>query len=220
MISNLFSKLRYGGLSSQLSGLAASREEAMRETLGDPEFIDRDTDRNRRVDVYGFGRNFVAGCDGGADDDAGVVLVTSGMSDRLMPIPPGAEGEASPAAELIWYVREPNREFIGNLRWLAKLAAIDRTWFGSGHRVPMPDPPLSFCGFRTFLLLTPIVRTDRELLAAVRTAGHPIETLCVHLISEPEYALIKRADGLRSFFDLLDEGDYPIVFDPRRESLL
>jgi hypothetical protein len=220
MISNLFSKLRHGGSSSSLSGLALAREQAMYDVLGEPEFIDRDTNPNHRVDVYGFARNFIADCDDGADDDAGVVLVTSGMSDRLMPIPPAATGEASPAAELIWYVREPNREFIGNLRWLAKLANMDKTWFGSGHRVPMPDPPLSFCGFRTFLLLTPIIRPDRELLTAVYAAEHPIETLCVHLISEPEYALIKRTDGLRSFFDLLDEGDYPIVFDPRRESLL
>ena len=43
--------------------------------------------------------------------------------------------------------------------------------------------------------------------------------MCVNLISEPEYALIKRA-GLRRFFDLLDERDYPLVFDPQRASLV
>lgn len=217
MISKLFSKLRPVA-SPPLSGLMAAREQAMRATLGDPAFVDRDGDQNHRIDIYGFGRNFVEDCD--AADHEGVVLVTSGMSDRPMRIPAEAEGEASPAAELIWYVREPNREFIGNLRWLAKLADIDKTWFGSGHRVPMPDPPLSFCAFRTFLLLTPIIGTDRELFATVRADGHAVETLCVHLISELEYSLIKRTNGLRTFFDLLDEGDYPLVFDPRRESML
>lgn len=218
MISRLLSKLRPAAPAP--SGLAASREQAMRAALGDPAFIDRDDDPDRRVDIYGFGRNFVEDCARHAAADEGVVLVTSGMSDRPMRIPAEAEGQASPATELIWYVREPHREFIGNLRWLAKLADIDKTWFGSGHRVPMPDPPLSFCGFRTFLLLTPIIGSDRELFAAVRAGGHAIETLCVHLISEPEYGLIKRTNGLRTFFDLLDEGDYPLVFDPRRASLL
>jgi hypothetical protein len=218
MINRLFSKLR--APAPPLSGLMAARDQAMREALGEPEFVDRDADQNHRVDIYAFGRNFIAGCDEEADDDEGLVLVTSGMSDRPMRIPAEAAGQASPAAELIWYVRELDHEFIGNLRWLAKLANFDRTWFGSGHRVAMPAPPLSFCGFKTFLLLTPIIGTDRELLAAVRADGHPIETLCVHLISEPEYDLIKRTGGLRSFFDLLDDGDYPIVFDPRRPSLL
>ena len=223
MVNKLFSKLGLsivgGRDASAASGLMASREQAMREALGDPAAVYRDDARDHRVDVYAFGRNFAADCDEGAEDDDGYVLVTSGMSDRPMPIPAGAWGRASPLTELIWYVRKPDSEFIGNLRWLAKLANFDKTWFASGHRIPMPGPILSFCPFKTFLLLEPIIRTDRELLASVATGGPPIETLCVHLISEPEYALIKR-DGLRRFFDLLDANDYPLVFDPRRASLV
>jgi hypothetical protein len=200
--------------------MMASREQAMREALGDPDFVYRDETQDHSVDIFGFGRNFVEECDGATDDDHGYVLVTSGMSDRPMPIPSGAQDQASPLAELIWYVREPNHEFVHNLRWLAKLANFDNTWFGSGHRIPMPKPPLSFCYFKTFLLLSPIIRSDRELFASVQTEGPSIDALCVHLISEPEYALIKREKGLRTFFDLLDNGDYPLVFDPDRASLL
>jgi hypothetical protein len=224
MVNKLFSKL---GLSivggrdapSAASGLKALREEAMREALGEPDFVDRDRARDHRVDVYGFGRNFAPDCDDEAADDDGVVLVTSGMSDRPMRVPAGAWGRASPLAEMIWYVRKPDREFIGNLRWLAKLAEFDKTWFASGHRIPMPGPPLSSCPFKTFLLLTPIVFSDRTLFAPVETGGPPIDALCVHLISDAEYALIKR-DGLRRFFDRLDAGGYPLVFDPHRASVV
>jgi len=222
MVNKLLSKLGLsvvGGRDAPAaSALMAPREQALREALGDPEAVYRDEAADHRVDVHVHGRDFVADCDDGPND-AGYVLVTSGMSDRPMPIPAGAWSRASPLTELIWYVRKPNRELVGNLRWLAKLANFDKTWFASGHRIPMPEPPLSFCAFKTFLLLTPIIRPDRELFASVETGGPGIETLCVHLISEPEYALIKR-DGLRRFFDLLDAGDYPFVFDPQRTSLV
>ncbi|HUI95360.1 MAG TPA: suppressor of fused domain protein [Xanthobacteraceae bacterium] len=219
MVNKLFSRLFVVGgreAPSPASELMAPRAHAMREALGDPVAVYRDDAADHRVDVHAYGRNF-ADCD--EDDDDGYVLVTSGMSDRPMPIPAGAWGRASPLTELIWYVRKPHREFVGNLRWLAKLANFDNTWFASGHRIPMPEPPLSFCPFKTFLLLTPILRLDRGLLASVETGGPPIETLCVHLISEPEYALIKR-DGLRRLFDRLDAAGYPLVFDPHRASLV
>jgi hypothetical protein len=224
MVNKLFSKLGLsivGGREAPpaASRLVALREEAMREALGDPAFVDRDRAQNHRVDIYGFGRDFAADCDDGAEDDDGVVLVTSGMSDRPMRIPAGAWGRASPLAEMIWYVRKPDREFIGNLRWLAKLADFDKTWFASGHRIPMPGPPLSSCPFRTFLLLTPIVVSDRALFGSVATGGPAIDALCVHLISDAEYALIKRA-GLRTFFDRLDARGYPLVFDPHRASVV
>ena len=224
MVNKLSSKLVRSQVGSRQapaaarSGLMTSREQAMREALGNPDVVYRDDSQDHPVDIYGFGRNFDAECgEDVADDD--YVLVTSGMSDRPMPIPLGVKDQASPLAELIWYVRELNREFVHNLRWLAKLANFDKTWFASGHRIPMPEPPLSFCSFKTFLLLSPVIGPDRELFASVQTGGRSIETLCVHLISEPEYALIKR-DGLRTFFGLLDNSDYPVVFDPDRASLL
>ncbi|WP_426535168.1 suppressor of fused domain protein [Bradyrhizobium sp. McL0615] len=44
-----------------------------------------------------------------------------------------------------------------------------------------------------------------------------MEILTVNLISDREYELIKR-DGLDTFLDLLDENDYPAIFDPARKS--
>ncbi|MGO8506667.1 hypothetical protein AB9F35_35710, partial [Rhizobium leguminosarum] len=37
------------------------------------------------------------------------------------------------------------------------------TWFGFGHRVPMPTPTVEGCDFRTFLFLTPIIETDQRI---------------------------------------------------------
>lgn len=207
---------------------AQLRLQAMLDELEDePEqtFLDS-ADAEHRVDIHAFGRNFVEDC--GADeasddadaDDEGYVLVTNGMSDRLMPAPAGGVPEgASRAVELVWYVRDLNPEYIANLRWLAKLPAFDGFFLGSGHRVPMPEPPLSFCAFRTFFFLSPIYRPDERMLSGVTVdEGEAVATLTVNLISEAEYALVKREDGFGELLDLFDANDHPMVFDPQRSS--
>jgi hypothetical protein len=201
--------------------LSEARLGAMVDALDEPDHVDRDTDADHKIDVYAFGRNFVEECDDDAEDDEGYVLITSGMSDRLMTAPAGTEVDETLATELIWYVRDLNPAYFHMLRWLAKLPTIDATWFGAGHRVPMPEPPLSFCGFRTFLLLQPIIATDRDLFDGLMQQDQPIETLVVHLIADAEYALIKSdEEGLNTFLDLLDENDYPLLFDPNRVSFV
>ncbi|WKB55948.1 suppressor of fused domain protein [Eleftheria terrae] len=200
--------------------LAPARRAAMTAALGDPHLVDADPDRSQPIDIFVFERNFIEECDDDADDDPGYVLVTSGMSDQLMTLPDEGADDASPAVELVWYVRDLNPEYLANLRWLAKLPFIDATWFAMGHTIAMPRPPLSFCEFSAFLLLPPIIRTDRELFEDLEQQGHPIETLTVHLLSEPEYRLVKTEDGLDEFLDLLDEHDYPLIFDPARASIV
>jgi hypothetical protein len=200
--------------------LADKRREAMIDALGEPEHVDHDADTERQVDIYAFGRNFIEACDSAAEDDEGFVLVTSGMSDRLMTPSDAFDADDSLAAELVWYVRDLNPEYFGVLRWLAKLPSMDNTWFGMGHTVPMPQPPLSFCAFSTFLFLPPIIRTDRDLLEDLEQQGHAVRTLVVHLISPQEHALVRQEEGLDQFLDLLDEHDYPLVFSPSRESIV
>jgi hypothetical protein len=224
-------KILTGGTASGPAGAAPTRAQlrlqAMLDGLEDePEqtFLDS-ADAEHRVDIHAFGRNFVEDCDadGGDNDDnnnEGYVLVTNGMSDRLMPTPPGGVPEGmTRAAELVWYVRDLNPEYISNLRWLAKLPAFDRFFLASGHRVPMPEPPLSFCGFQTFFFLSPIYRPDARMLSGVTVdEGETVATLAVHLISEAEYALVKREGGFGELLDLFDANDHPMVFDPQRSS--
>jgi len=222
----MFAKLKkalMGGAADATPTRAQLRLQAMLDELEDePEqtFLDS-ADAEHRVDIHAFGRNFVEeGDDGESADDEGYVLVTNGMSDRLMPAPSNGVPEGmTRAAELVWYVRDLDPEYISNLRWLAKLPAFDRFFLASGHRVPMPEPPLSFCGFQTFFFLTPIYRPDARLLSGVTAdEGEAIATLTVNLISEAEYALVKREGGLDELLDLFDANDHPMVFDPQRTS--
>jgi hypothetical protein len=203
--------------------LNESRIAAIIEALGEPDqvFADQREPGKQPIDIYAFARNFVEDCDDDAPEreDNGFVLVTSGMSDRLMHGPAGGDTNASLAAELLWYVREPSLELIAHLRWLARLPEIDTTWLGHGHTIPLPSPPLNNAPFKVTLLLSPIIVTDSELFGELETATHTIETLVVHLVSDAEYAQIKsRDEGLNEFLDLLDERNYPLVFDPARPS--
>ena len=166
-----------------------------------------------RIDVHAFGRDFVPDCEEGSDE--GYILLTNGMSEQRMAIPPQAE--ARRRAELMWYVREPTPEISTTLRWLATVPSIDDTWFGFGHRLPMPAPPIAGTDFKTFLFLTPIIAPDQRIAETLSVAGEPVEILTVNLISDREYELIK-SEGLDAFLDLLDENDYPPVFDPSRKS--
>ena len=180
--------------------------------LGEREYTFSDAS-SRRIDVHAFGRDFVPDCEEGSDE--GYVLLTNGMSEQRMAVPDQAEAKVR--AELMWYVREATPEVSATLRWLASVPLLDDTWFGFGHRVPMPAPPVPGTDFKTFLFLTPIVTPDQRIAEALSVAGDPVEILTVNLISDREYELIKR-EGLDAFLDLLDENDYPPIFDPSRKS--
>lgn len=211
------SDILYGVAEANDETLAAMRLRAMASELGEADHMDLDDDPALRVNIYAFGRNFVEECDTDAEDQEGYVLVTSGMSDRLMTAPADADVDDTLATELVWNVPDLNPAYFATLRWLAKLPEIDRTWFGQGHTVPMPTPPLENCPFKTFLFLPSIIRTDRELFEHIDHAGHAIGTLCVHLISDSEYALVRNSEeGLGEFLDLLDDNDHPHVFNPAR----
>jgi Suppressor of fused protein (SUFU) len=200
-----------------------ARLATMIEELGEPNHVLRDDDKNFPVDIYAFGRDF-GDCDDDDDHDEGYVLVTNGMSDKLMhrPVVSSASDleEESLAVELIWYVREVTADYIHYLRWLAKLPQIDETWFGSGHTVPMPEAPLDGCAFKTFFFMSPIIETDKYLLSEFQHGEHDVEMLTVNLISDAEYALVKTNNGLNQFFDLLDEKNYPTIHDPERASFV
>ena len=198
--------------------LAAAREAALLAGLGEPERIDRDGDRRHRVDVHVYARDFAA--DRASGRNEGCVLVTSGMSDRLMAMPEGYDGDESAARELLWYVRAPHQAFIERLRWLAKLPFAEGSWLGYGHTVPLPEPPLAGSPFSTFLLLPPVVAADRHLFDNLHLHGQGVEPLAVHLVSDAEYDLVRSDEGLDVFLDLLDVHRYPLVFDPARPSYL
>ncbi|MFK4488046.1 suppressor of fused domain protein [Bradyrhizobium sp. USDA 336] len=211
MLSRLAKFVSGSNLPSPGSDLYRQRLAIYESELGEPERTFTDY-AERRIDIHAFGRDFVPVCQ--EDSDEGYVLLTNGMSEQRMH---GVPGDAKPRAELMWYVREPTQDVCANLRWLANLPFIDTTWFGFGHRVALPWPPVAGTDFQTFLLLTPIIGPDKEIAEALEIAGDPVEILTVNLISHQELGLIK-SRGLDPFLDLLDENDYPPIFDPARKS--
>jgi Suppressor of fused protein (SUFU) len=183
----------------------------------DLEFADErnGSDETDRIEVVGFERDFAEECDPGSNP--GYALLTNGMSNRRMNVPADVDPDTPRRSELMWSVRKPTNQIVTMLRWLAELPFLDDTWFSFGLRVPMPEPPISGCVFRTFLFLIPIIRRDQELAEALRIENDPVTVLTVHLISEAEYQLI-RANGLDPLLDLFDESEYPPIFDPNRPS--
>ena len=196
-----------------------ARLATMIEEFGEPDHVLLDDDKDFTVDIYAFGRDF-GDCDDDDDHDEGYVLITNGMSDKLMHRRANSEDNESLAVELIWYVREVTADYVHHLRWLAKLPQLDETWFGSGHTVPMPEAPLAGCSFKTFFFMSPVIETDKYLLSEFQNGEHDVEMLTVNLISPAEYALVKTNEGLNQFFDFLDEKSYPMIHDPARVSFV
>jgi hypothetical protein len=61
------------------------------------------------------------------------------------------------------------------------------------------------------------VSLDQRIAEALAVSGDPVEILTVNLISDREYELIKN-EGLDPLLDLLDDNEYPPIFDPARKS--
>lgn len=213
MLSRLTRFLSGSSESAQAASSYQQRLAIYERELGEPAHSLADT-AELRIDIHAFGRDFVPVCEEGSDE--GFVLLTNGMSERRMPRT-NPTGMIKPRAELMWYIREPTQEICDNLRWLARLPFIDHTSFAFGDRVPMPTPPVAGSDFRTFLFLTPVLGPDQRTAEALNVAGDEVEILTVNLISDRELDFIK-THGLDDFLDVLDENDYPPIFDPKRRS--
>jgi hypothetical protein len=199
---------------------------ALTEALDEAEHTDADPKPGPdAVTIYAFSRNFVDDEDDDAVDNMGYVLVTCGMSRQRMPSMPEAsddddQGQDSRSIELLWYVKTLEPAYFAALRWLAKLPQIDKIAYFHGRTISNPSAPLTVSPFKTYLLLPPIYGPDADLFEGLETAdGDEVSTLVVHLISDAELKLIKsKPEGLDDFLDLLDDKDYPMLFDPARRS--
>lgn len=148
------------------------------------------------------------------------VLVTSGMSDLPMRVPPAAGKDALRRAELIFYCAEPKREYLEILRWVARFPHDQKTWLSFGHTIPNGDPPAPFWGsdiLDTLLFMPTIVQRDQRLQEELVLAGDPVDFLWVVPLSTPECNL-KLEKGFGAILNLFDKNRHPHVFDPTRKS--
>jgi hypothetical protein len=163
------------------------------------------------VDVYTFRRT--------SGDRQVYSLVTGGMSDLPMTIPPGA-GDMPRRVELILYCPEPKQEYIDTLRWLAHFPHTYKTCVGFGHTIPNGNPPGPFWGsdcLDTVLLIPPILRRDQTLPDELKLDGDAVSFLWVVPITGAECRL-KLRKGLDAILDLFGKNRHPHVFDPSRKS--
>lgn len=143
-------------------------------------------------------------------------LVTGGMSDHPMPIPPGP---CSPRVELLLYVTEPTEEYVSLLRFLAQLPYTQKTWYSYGSTMTNGQPPRPiFEGsvLDCYVFLPSIIETDHDICESVVIEEAPLQLLWVVPISSAERQLIMDQD-IDAFYELLDRHDHPLVVDRTRK---
>jgi hypothetical protein len=150
-------------------------------------------------------------------DGSVCTLVTSGMSDLAMNVPPKTKAPAR--VELILYCTEPQPAYIATLRFLAHFAHDQKTWIGAFHTIPMGDQTGTMCSaaLDTIFLLPPIVQKDNDLAKDLILNGEAVQFLWVVPISAAE-CKIKLDKGSNALLDLFQENRHPYIFDPNRKS--
>ncbi|MDD4269672.1 MAG: suppressor of fused domain protein [Pirellulaceae bacterium] len=195
---------------AETAGFAGQRERIYEEFFGPSAQVFHEmSPRVPHIDVRQFGPGHA-----GRDFHT---LVTSGMSDSAMSLPPGA-ADATSRVELILYCREPEQAHLETLRHLAHYPHDHHTWLGTGHTMPNGHPPEPIWGspaLDTFLFLPTILVPDMTLPDRLKLNGESVEFLWVVPISSAECDL-KRKQGIDELLDLFDRFEHPPIFDPNR----
>lgn len=156
-------------------------------------------------------------------------LVTSGMSDRPMNAPEGAEHLRY--AELVlglpadWPMEQDDWKNDENylpvrlLKFLARFPHEYDTWLWSLHTVPNGDPPQPYAGNTTLCgaMLLPPITTDEEFWELAADDEKRIHFFGVVPLHADEMEL-KLKEGADSLFDGFDEHGVSEVLDPGRPS--
>ena len=147
-------------------------------------------------------------------------LVTGGMSDLEMTLPPPASSEVPRRVELIFYCSEPREEYINTLRWVAHFPHDSKSFLGYGHTMPNGNPPAPFWGsavLDTLVFLPPIVKKDQTLPSELKLGGQPVHFLWVVPLTSAECDF-KLQNGLDKLMNLFQQHRHPHIFDPQRKS--
>jgi hypothetical protein len=157
-------------------------------------------------------------------------LVTSGMSERRMKVPP--EAGAPKYAELCvclpedWRLSQKAFEKEENfwpVRWLKTIARLPHdydTWIGLGHTVPNGDPPEPFADntdFCCWLVVKPVM-FDKGFRRMTAPSGRKVAFFNIVPLydEEVEFKLHHGADDL---LDLFDDHEIDDVIDLNRPNV-
>lgn len=158
-------------------------------------------------------------------------LVTSGMSDRAMSTPEGAE-EFRYAELLIclppdWpmgdeaWKDEANYWPIRTLKFLARFPHEYRTWLGAMHTIPNGNPPEPFarnCAMSGVILLPPITLPEAFHELAI-DGEKTIRFLSVIPLHADEMDL-KLREGAEALFDGFERDRVSEILNPQRPSVV
>jgi Suppressor of fused protein (SUFU) len=201
------------GVTKGTAGFAQAREAVYEQRFGKPLSVSHELlPLVPHVDVYTFKRTLV--------DKEVYSLVTSGMSDLKMTLPPGADKGVPRRVELIFYCSEPRDEYVATLRWVAHFPHDSKSWLGDGHTIPNGDPPAPFWGsteLDTLFFLPPIVKKDQTLASELSLDGDPVHFLWVVPLTTAE-CNVKLKRGSDAILNLFQKNRHPWVFDPYRKS--
>jgi hypothetical protein len=203
---------RIGFADESTAKFADARRNVYQRFFGDSGEVFREADPLvPRIDVHAYNRR-------GQDGRDVCTLVTSGMSDLAMNVPPRTK--APRRTELIFYCSQLELQYVETIRWLAHFPHDQKTWIGSGHTIPNGNPPDPFWGsssLDTILFIPPIVKRDTTLPDELILGGDPVHFLWVVPLTTPECDL-KLAEGIDAIFRLFQMNRHPHVFDPKRSS--
>jgi len=166
------------------------------------------TSEDPHIDVYCFkpghaGRDFYT-------------LVTGGMSSREMALPKGLpDPMRMPRIELVFYCKEPKKEYAEFLRRLAHYPFDNKTWFGAGHTMSTTDIGLlDDERAETILFLPTPVIPDDSIPLRLQVDGEPVMVLCVIPMTEDECGKVRAPGRREMIFDYLRKRGRPLVFGP------
>ena len=169
------------------------------------------TPEDPHIDIYCFkpeigGRDFFT-------------LVTSGMSDRRMDVPPDAPADIfTRRAEMIFYCSDPRTEYAELLRRMAHYPFDRNTWLGAGHTMETSEVALlQSGGMDSLLFIPPPLIPDQLLSESLQVGGDPVGLLWVVPVAAGECRLI-RAEGIGPLLRLFDMHHHPFVFATGRSS--
>ncbi len=142
-------------------------------------------------------------------------LVTSGMSNRRMPVP---QGRCSPRAELVLYVNEVKAEYVNLLYFLAQIPLRQNQALQYGtslHHGNPPRPVFPNSVLDGYVFMIPSVQSDFEIHQSTRIGDDSLQLLWVVPTTQAERAFLAK-HGMARFCWLLDQQQHALVFDPHR----
>jgi hypothetical protein len=134
-------------------------------------------------------------------------LVTGGMSDLPMPGAPAGRRRA----ELVLYVDTVRTAEAQLLSKVAHYPFDEKTRLGWGHTADFRWHPI----LDALFFYAPPVEADAALDERLVIGGEGVSLLWVVPLSKSELQ-VKLDGGVEALADLLDDHDYPVVFDPDR----